>query len=220
MRILSILIMCLTTTATWGQMYSEPNTKWPYIYENFTEGTIYSENGRKSTSELNIHLQGNVLHYVNQGRIYESKERGVIRVEIGSDAYIYSNNRLVRILAAEGTSLLVELRRGDFDAMRSGSGAYGASLNSSASRDLSSLSLGGLDNPDIGRLQLERNDGASIPMVTDYFFIVGGIEAPATKKGVESLIGKDRAAEWKQFLKEHKIKWKKEDSLRQVLKFL
>lgn len=40
------------------------------------------------------------------------------------------------------------------------------------------------------------------------------------RKGVENFIGDSRADAWKLFLKENKIKWKKEDSLRLVLNFL
>ena len=40
------------------------------------------------------------------------------------------------------------------------------------------------------------------------------------RKGVENFIGDSRADAWKLFLKENKIKWKKEDSLKQVLEFL
>ena len=86
----------------------EPNTNWPYLYENFTPGVIYFDGNTKSEAELNIHLWGNVLHYVGQdGKIFQSKDKNVIRVEIGDDAYIFMNQKLVKILAVEGTNLLV-----------------------------------------------------------------------------------------------------------------
>ena len=173
---------------------------------------------------MNIHLWGNVLHYVKaDGKIYQSDEKNVIRVEIGSDAYIYVDHQLKRIVANEGTNLLVKLTKGDFDAMRSsGGGAYGSSLNSSSSRDLSSLGfdLGGLDHPELGLMLQEKKEGRTIPLVEQYSFIIGDQQIEATKKGVEKFVGDTRADALKQFLKENKIKWKSEESLQQLLTFL
>lgn len=222
-KLLSVIVLLGFTVMAQAQKF-EPNTKWPYIYENFTPGTIYFEGNEKSAADMNIHLWGNVLHYVkDDGKIYQTDDRKVMRVEIGSDAYIFSDHRLVKLLANQGTNLLVMLTKGDFDAMRSsGGGAYGSSLNSSASRDLSSLGfdLGGLDQPELGLMLQEKRDGRTIPLVEQFFFIIGGQQVEATKKGVEKFVGDARADAWKLFLKENKIKWKKEDSLRLVLNFL
>jgi hypothetical protein len=217
------VFMQATLLTVMAQKY-EPNTKWPYLYEDFIPGTIFFEGNQKSTADMNIHLWGNVLHYVKaDGKIYQSDEKNVIRVEIGSDAYIYVDHQLKRIVANEGTNLLVKLTKGDFDAMRSsGGGAYGSSLNSSSSRDLSSLGfdLGGLDHPELGLMLQEKKEGRTIPLVEQYSFIIGDQQIEATKKGVEKFVGDTRADALKQFLKENKIKWKSEESLQQLLTFL
>jgi len=200
----------------------EPNTRWPYLYQDFTKGVVFFEGNQKSSQmDLNIHLMGNVLHYIGQdGKIYKNDDQKVTRVEIGDDAYIFSDHKLVKILANEGTNLLVLLTKANFDALQQSSGAYGASLNSSATRDLSSLDLGGLDTPELGKMLQEKNDGRTIPMVQQYFFIIGGQQIEATKKGVEKFVGEAKADALKQFLKEKKTKWKDELSLAQLLQFL
>lgn len=204
-----------------AQAQYEPNTKWPYIYETFLPGAIIFEGNQKTQAELNIHLAGNVLHYVDsRGRIMQSDERNVIRVEIGEDAYLYNGHRLMKIVANNGTNVLLRLLRADFAAMQNSGGAYGASLNSSASSDLSSLDLGGLDQPEMGKMLQEKDEGRTIPLVENYYFIIDGKEIDANKKAVERLIGSERAAEWKKFQKENKVKWKKEESLKQVLDFI
>lgn len=201
----------------------EPNTKWPYLYENFTPGTIFFEGNQKSTADMNIHLWGNVLHYVKaDGRIYQSDDKKIVRVEIGSDAYIYIDRQLMHVIANQGTNLLVKLTKGDFDAMRSsGGGAYGSSLNSSASRDLSSLGfdLGGLNNPELGLMLQEKKEGRTIPLADRYFFIINGQQVDASKKGFVKFVGEARAEALKNFLKEKKTKWKNEKSLTQLLDF-
>lgn len=221
MRKIIVLLLLVTTALTVSAQKYSPNTKWPYVYENFTEGTIFFEGNKKTKAQLNIHLLGNKLHYLaDDGRIFTSDDKDVIRVEIGSDAYIYSDHKLVRIVAVDKTNLLVELTKADFDALFTSTGAYGASLNSSSSRDLSSLDLGGLENAELGRMLQEKNDGRDIPLKKQYLFILGGKQIEAVKKSVESVLNADGQKEWKDFQKQNKIKWKNEESLSQVLTFI
>ena len=221
MRKIIVLLLLVTAALTVSAQKYSPNTKWPYIYENFTEGTIFFDGNKKTKVQLNIHLLGNVLHYLaDDGRIFTSDDKDVVRVEIGSDAYIYSDHKLVRIVAVDKTNLLVELTKADFDALFTSTGAYGASLNSSSSRDLSSLDLGGLENAELGRMLQEKNDGRDIPLKKQNLFILGGKQIEATKKSVESVLNADGQKDWKDFQKQNKIKWKNEECLSQVLNFI
>lgn len=217
---LLILIMVCAVITVNAQSY-EPNTKWPYIYENFTDGFVFFEGNKKSQMQLNIHLWGNKLHYIStDNKILETRDNGIIRVEIGNDAYIYSDHQLVKILAVDQNNLVVELTKADFDALFTGTGAYGASLNSSAARDLSSLDLGGMDNPELGRLLQERNDGRELSLKRLYYFIIDGKQIEANKKEVENLLKENGKKEWKDFQKQNKIKWKNVDCLTKVLTFI
>ena len=222
MRKLVLTLAWLASVITISAAKYEPNTRWPYLYQDFTKGVVFFEGNQKSSQmDLNIHLMGNVLHYIGQdGKIYKNDDQKVTRVEIGDEAYIFSDHKLVKILANEGTNLLVMLTKANFDALQQSGGAYCASLNSSATRDLSSLDLGGLDTPELGKMLQEKNDGRTIPMVQQYFFIIGGQQIEATKKGVEKFVGEAKTDALKQFLKEKKTKWKDELSLVQLLQFL
>jgi len=216
-----LLLLLFSSVLTVSAQRFEPNTKWPYIYQDFTDGTIYFTGDKKSEAKLNIHLWGNKLHYISgDQKILESNEKGIIRVEIGSDAYIYCDRQLVKVLAAEQNQLLVEESKADFDALFSSTGAYGASLNSASARDLSSLDLGGLNNPELGLMLQERNDGSALSVRTRYYFVINGKMVEANKKQVEQLLNDSGKKEWKTFQKQNKIKWKKEDSLKQVLSFV
>lgn len=182
------------------------------------------QGNQKSEGSLNIHLWGNVLHYVNtDGRIYQTDDKGVVRVEIGGDAYIFSDHRLVKVINAKGTNLLVKLTKADFDRLETSTGAYGADLNSSAVKSLSSLELGGLDKPELGKMLQEKDEGKTLTLIDEYYFIVGGLQIEASKNGVEKYLTDAKSAKvagWKTFLKQNKIKWKSEDSLAKVLNFI
>lgn len=214
-----LLMILLGCTISVNAQFA-PNTRWPYLYENFSQGTIYFAKNQKSEAQLNVHLLGNTLHYITQdGKIFESSDKDVIRVEIGNDTYWFANHKLMQVITQERDCALLKLVYGDFDSMTSGSGAYGSSLNSSASRDLSSLDLGGLNQPELGKMLQERNDGSEIPLETAYYFILGGKVVEANKKAVTETVEVSHSDNWKKFLKENKIKWKKEDSLISVLGF-
>lgn len=212
-----VLFGCLWET---NAQYA-PTTRWPYLYENFTPGTVVFVDGQKSELQLNVHLWGNVLHYISpDGRIFESTDDAVSRVKIGEDSYCLSDHKLMKIVEEKNQGMLVKLIRGDFDFMFTGTGAYGASLNSSSARDLSSIDLGGLNRPELGKMLQEKKEGSEIPLVTEYYFIMDGQQTNANRKSVEGIVGHKRLNAWKQFLKEKKIKWKKEDNLKIVLDFL
>lgn len=197
-----------------------PNTRWPYINEHFQEGTIYFDGNKKSTVQLNIHLWGNVLHYVSQdGKIFQSTDKDVIRVEIAGIPYLYADGKLMQLIGEKNHNVVLKWVKGDFDAMNEGTGAYGASLNSSAKMDLTSLDLGGMDKPSLAKMQSEKNEGREIPLVIQYYFIINGQMLEANKGDIADCVGDNRKDEWKIFLKANKIKWKKEDSLLKVLDF-
>lgn len=218
-KLLSLIIMALFTLTASAQY--EPNTKWPYVYENFTDGTIYFDGNKKTAAKLNIHLLGNVLHYISaDGKIFESSDKDVVRVEIGDDVYLYSGRKMMKLCASKGDNVLLKLEKGDFDSLLGGTGAYGASLNSSSARDLSSLDLGGLDKPELGRMLQEKNDGSIISTKTEYYFVIYGEQVEASKKGLDKYFKDSKADEWKAFQKANKIKWKDADSLAKILDFI
>ena len=214
-----ISLLCLTLIV---KAQYEPNTTWPYIYKNFTEGTAYSSDNTKSTLQMNIHLAGNVLHYIGKDdRIYRADDNKITRVEIGGDAYLFINHQPMQLIGTHGNNVLLKLQDADFSRMQSaGGGAYGSDANTLATSQKSSLDLGGLNTPELAKMLLEKEDGAIIPLVTRYYFIIGDKRIEASKGSVEKLIGEAREKDFKAFLKTNKIKWKNEESLMKILEYL
>ena len=219
-RLLFIIsLVCLPLLA---KAQYEPNTRWPYIYENFTEGTAYSSDNTKSTLQMNIHLAGNVLHYIGKDdKIYRAEDNKITRVEIGGDAYLFINHQLMQLIGSHGNNVLLKLQDADFSRMQSaGVGAYGSDANTLATSQKSSLDLGGLNTPELAKMLLEKEDGAIIPLVTRYYFIIGDKRIEASKGAVEKLIGEAREKDFKAFVKTNKLKWKNEESLMKILEYL
>ena len=119
---------------------------------------------------INIHLAGNVLHYIGKDdRIYKADDNKITRVEIGGDVYLFVNRQLMQLIDSNGNNVLLKLVDADFSRMQSaGGGAYGSDANTLATTKVSSLDLGGMNTPELAKMLLEREDGATIPLVTRY----------------------------------------------------
>lgn len=220
LRISILIVFIAICTNSYAQGY-EPNTRWPYLYEEFTPGIVYMVGNMKMNCKLNIHLVGNVVHYVgDDDKIYKMKDEKILRVEIGDDAYIIYHHEMMKIVSVADSLLLLNITRGDFNSMLEGQGAYGSSLNSSATKSLSSLGLGGFGNPDLAQLMDKRYEGEVIPLVDCYYFLLNGTLIDATKKGVLKYFGDNRSAEMKEFFKQNKVKWKDSESLTFLLSFI
>ena len=212
--------MSVVAVGVKAQSY-EPNTQWPYIYADFADGKLYFDGDKVGSAKLNIHLWGNTLHFVNtEGRICANTDRGVTRAEIGSDVYLFVDGKWLQLVHHRGTNLLLKYVRGNFDSLNSGTGAYGASLNSSGKTNLSSLDLGGMDQPELGRMLERRYDGRTIPLVTEYVYMLNDKVVSATKKDVTAFMPDALQADFKAYLKTAKTKWKSEESLSDLLDWL
>lgn len=203
-----------------AQSYT-PTTKWPYIYEEFQDGTVYFQNDQKTkTMKLNVHLQNSTLHYLDGNSILQSNPRGIEKVQIGNDTFIYMNGLLVHQLSSLDNVALVKLTKADFKALTKGTtGAYGMSTEVSATNDLSSIQLSGSVNLNHTQMKLERSEGKDLPLINEYYFIFGDKVVEATRKDVEKSLGEDGKTKLKAFVKQNKIKWKDEVSLIKLLEF-
>lgn len=197
-----------------------PNTKWPYLFEHFTDGTLHRGQDY-SEAKFNIHLQGNILHYINptDDKIYEAKQNDMDSVVIEGRTYVVSNRQVMEVVGQHGKNLVLKLEYGNFDPLFSSTGAYGASLNSSSSQNWASLDLAGHNNPRHGLMLQEKEDGRSFTTRTKYFLRIGKVDVEAKKSDVEELVPAEKKDAWKQFLKQQKIKWKDAGSLEKVLEF-
>lgn len=215
-QILTILIFFVATIAN---AYS-PNTKWPYLNENFAEGTVY-RGKEHSVAKFNIHLVDNVLHYINpdDDKIYTAKYSEIDSVVISGTTYVQCDGKIMQVMAKSSAGMVLRYDYADFDALFTQIGAYGTSLNTGSGRNLSSLELAGLNNQRHGLMLQEKHDGKEIGMRKKYFLRIGKIDIEANKKDVEKILPADSKESWKLFLKNNKIKWKKPESLLLVVDF-
>lgn len=200
----------------------QPTTTWPYLYEEFQDGTVYFHDKRKATDmKLNVHLQHATLHHLEGDKILQTNSSDISKVEIGNDIFIYMNGLLVQLIKSEENCMLVKLVEIDFKALnKSPTGAYGMTTEVSATKDLSSFQLGeSTANLNHSQMKLEQSDGKELPLIKEYYFILGDKIIEATRKDVTKSLTEAGQTQLKAFIKQHKIKWKDESGLIKLLDF-
>lgn len=196
-----------------------PTTTWPYLYEDFVDGTVYFSKEQKTMHlKLNVHLQNCTLHYLEGDNVMQADPRNVEMIQLGDVPFIYMNGELVRFIKAEEGVALVKLVKADLDELNKNThGAYGISTTSSSVNQIVSIRALGVSN--YIQMRQERKEGKDLPLIKKYYFIFGDKIVEATRKEVEKSLGDNGKTKLKAFLKQNKIKWKEEASLIKLLEF-
>ena len=224
-----IRLVLLICSMSWGMSTFEtvsasgyvPTTTWPYLYEDFVDGTVYFSKEQKTMHlKLNVHLQNCTLHYLEGDKVMQADPRNVEMIQLGDVSFIYMNGELVRFIKAEEGVALVKLVKADLDELNKNThGAYGMSTTSSSVNQIVSIGALGVSNLIYTRMRQDRKEGKDLPLIEKYYFIFGDKIVEATRKEVEKSLGDNGKTKLKAFLKQNKIKWKEEASLIKLLEF-
>jgi hypothetical protein len=221
-RTFFLYIFSSITLIAVAQSYT-PTTTWPFLNEDFLPGTVFfSDNGRTSEMQLNIHLSGATLWHTAGENLLLSDTAGIARVKIGESTFIYMNGELVRLIATESGAALVLSVKGDYRSIVAPStGAYGMSTESISARNQTSVAnIGNTHTLIHSAARSAREDGLPLPLIRKYFFIIGEKIIPATRKDVEKSVTRESLPALKSFIKEKKVRWSDESSLAQLLSIL
>lgn len=210
----------LWSLLTCAQGYT-PSTKWPYLYNEFQQGTAFFSDGQVSRQQmLNIHLLHSTLHYLDGDKIKQTDPRGIETIVIATDTFLYSEGELVRLLKRNRQASLIKQVAIDMEALNKGqSGAYGMETSSSAVKQLTSFEVNGLSNLSHTQMKLEKAEGKELSLKETYYLILNGRSIRATRKEIEKSLSDSERPRFKAFVKQHKIKWKEDNSLIQLLDF-
>lgn len=219
-RTLFILTLTLCMGFSASAQEDGPTTTWPYLYSSFRPGTILLGGEKTRAGELNIHVRHGRLHYLDNGNVKEALLTDVMGVEIDGTRYLNWEGAMLRVDAQNEKGCVVASILGDYSALQETGGAYGSSSATSATRKLSSLDMDSQINQNHMLLLQNKMNGKDIPLETRYYLMFDGKVIPANRKDVERSLFPDRKAEWKAWLKTHKIKWKEPQSVLEVLDFL
>ena len=203
-----------------GVFAQTPTTKYPYLYDTFTDGTVVMTDGNKEARKMNVHLRAGRLHYLDNGIIKEAFLTDVAAVEIGGDVYIPVFASVMKVVAKNDNGCVVVEQLGDFEAALSGTGAYGTSASSSATMKLSSVHQDGQVNQNYMNVLNEKTDGVDLSIQSTYYLVTPKYKVKANRPDVEAVLPQGKTELLKAYIKEHKVKWKSPQGLLPLVDFL
>lgn len=213
--ILAVLFASLILSAQ-----DECSTKWPYLYKDFTEGTIYKKGGEKFVHQVNIHTLRGRLHYIDKGLIKEVISSDVLLVTIGEDTFMSVKGDMMKVVAKKDGGFIAALILGDFSNLNDTGGAYGTSTTNSATQKLTGVEIGGYVNQNHMELLENRNNGELVSLEKTYFLVTPDFSCKASRKDLEENFTPEQKAEFKTWLKSNKIKWNDPQSLLSLVDFV
>lgn len=218
MKRLIVIAAALLATATAFAQY-EPTTTWPYIYPDFTSGTLKMNGGSDKEGLYNIDLANNTLHFIDGELIKEASKLEVFSVQIGEDVFVNAGGRMMKLLAKNDNGYVAQGTEVDVVKLNSTGAAYGSSSSSVGTASYSSLDGIGGNRTNMNHMEIKSNkdSGQTLPIIKKLYIVTGGKVIYATKKDVSEAVDADAL---KAFLKENKVKWTDPQSLMPVIDFI
>ena len=211
------VIAALSVFCLYGQ---ECSTMWPYIYPEFQDGTLCKKDGTKFELKVNVHVLHGRLHYLDDGLVKEALPGEILLAQIGDDSYMDVNGDIMKVMVKDDRGFVAAHILGDFDRLRESGGAYGTATNNSATQKLTSIQVAGHINQNHMEMWEKRHNGDPIDLVCKYYLVTPDKVWPASRHGIEQELGPEQKAEFRSWLKSHKIKWNDPASLMGLLDFL
>lgn len=229
---LLLLLSIATGWAQTGRGTYEPTLNWPYLLDDFYDGTIIIGTDSVCKTRLNIHLRSEALYCIDsEGKIARVIFPNMSAIIISNNLYRFVDGKPMKQLHAEGDALLMDYTYIDFEQMKAGytqgmalyARAYSetsmqANLNNHI--DLKELHMKGEFNESYNEMRNTWYDGDKLPVRNVCYFIVHGKTFRAISTECNAHLDKAAQKKLKQLVKSKKLKWKNREDLVTILKFM
>jgi len=222
--LLAAILFCGMFADGYAQRFN-PKDTWPFLYENFTEGSIFSRSGEELLSgKLNVsalnqklyYLKGEIIMEADLVRTYAAK----IGSEQGEDIYVNVGGKMYRVLAESDGGAALQADVLDVERYNKANIGYGVSSYTASTQNVSGLAMESSAGVNINTAMASKEGGEALPILEKKYILYGqGRIVPALKREVMDIPDLDKQAA-KEFFKENKIKWNQAASLTQVADFL
>ena len=220
--LLLTFVLSFMTIPLFAQKY-EPRDTWPFVYENFTDGSLYSSTGDVLLSaRMNVSVLNQKLYYLKGETIMEADMVRLYAAKIGpaEDLYVNVGAKMYRVLAESEGGAALQADILDVERYNKASIGYGVTSYTASTQNVSGLAMESAAGVNINQAQASKEGGEPLPVLEKKYILYGrGRIVPALKREVMDIPDLDKQAA-KVFFKENKIKWNQAASLTQVADFL
>ena len=222
--LLLTFVLSFMTIPLFAQKY-EPRDTWPFVYENFTDGSLYSSTGDVLLSaRMNVSVLNQKLYYLKGETVMEADMVRLYAAKISSgpaeDLYVNVGAKMYRVLAESDGGAALQADILDVERYNKASIGYGVTSYTASTQNVSGLAMESAAGVNINQAQASKEGGDPLPVLEKKYILYGrGRIVPALKREVMDIPDLDKQAA-KVFFKENKIKWNQAASLTQVADFL
>lgn len=214
--------VCAYSQQGTANYHFEPKETWPFLYEEFIEGTTRTRSGELiSGSEFNVTATDSKLLYIKEDKIMLADMTSIYTVKVGEDIYLNVMGQLYKIMSELDKGVVLMQYSLDVDELNKVKIGYGVSSSTGSSMGLQ-VSLDGrfnFVNMSVQQSRHDKDSGELLPMKETFFIYVNNTLIPATQRTVTTWPGVDKKAA-SDFIKKEKIKWKQTESLEKLVIFL
>lgn len=211
----------------------EPTVNWPYLLNDFYQGTIILSDGTPSHARLNFHLRSQRLDCIDtQGKVGHVIFPNIDLISINGNIYRIIDGKPMQQLHAEQDAMLLEHVYIDYELIDKEKYKYGMALYARATSDISmqanwnnsinlqTLHMSGEFNEPYLELRNAWYDGIKLPVRHVRYFSVKGNAFRAIPSDTYALLSADARKQLRSYIKSNKLKWSRQEDLTQILKQL
>lgn len=221
-KIIATILACVAIMS-YARQYV-PTEGWPYLFSDFIEAVVHYQDGKCESARINVHLLDNELHFTDGEKImivHNAARIDSVVCENGK-TLLYKGRKYVDRIAHTQHVVIGTTCEIDLNALTDSNGAYGMSTTTAATQNVASFR----DHGNVAAhryldMIADRHNTSEVPTITHNIFIINDrLICKANKRGVSELLDKEQKKAFNTFLKENKIKWKDNESLILVARYL
>ena len=143
--LLLTFVLSFMTIPLFAQKY-EPRDTWPFVYENFTDGSLYSSTGDVLLSaRMNVSVLNQKLYYLKGETIMEADMVRLYAAKISSgpaeDLYVNVGAKMYRVLAESDGGAALQADILDVERYNKASIGYGVTSYTASTQNVSGLAM-------------------------------------------------------------------------------
>lgn len=231
--IASIMTLCaISAKAQPGYNGYVPTTNWPYLFDDFHQGTIFLTDGTPSEARLNIHLRAKTLDCITEyGRIARVAFPNISHIFINGNVIRFIDGKPMLQLSSNGHDRLYEYCHIEYDFLNNGymKSEYTKARESSELYpryisnphfDKKSIHMKGEFNEDYQELHDTKHGGLDLYIKHTYYFSFNGKTIPAKQKDCNNILSAEGRKQLKKLVKTNNLKWNNPNDLKTILRFM
>ena len=214
--IITILLLCASSGIFAQITYSEKVTdKWPYLFEEFHEGTIYYNINKASKASFNIDVANQQFVYFEDDELIKSVNQAyaIDSLVLKNSKFIVYEKSIYEVLESSKNIFLLKRIRIDMNSLNEKNGAYGTGSSKDTTTRLSSVDVANYTNVPWNVVKLEKNKGKVFELVTG-FYLMNSSTKTIDRLSQNNLSNAFPQKDVKKIMKSNKLKLKKESDIR------